>query len=227
MRRARLLLIPLLLAGCATTTRTATGFTTPEAVASLSDSAFALVDSFVVELETTKGAIEIVVRRSWAPHGGPRVGEVVRDRYYDGARLFRAVPGFVIQWGIAADSVTTAKWRGRRLPDDTVRESNRRGTVSFAAGGPNTRTVQLFINLRDNPRLDWLGFAPVGEVISGMDAVNALYTGYGDGATAPNQGKLSNEGEAYLARDFPLLDKILSARVVRAWRAAGSPPAAP
>ena len=182
--------------------------------------AIAAADSVLVRFSTTKGDIDVMLRRSWAPNGAPRVAEAVAAGYYDNARFFRALRGFVVQWGIAADTVTGNRWRARRIPDDTVRESNRRGTVTFAAGGANTRTVQLFINLRDNARLDATSFAPVGEVVRGMDVVDALYTGYGEGAPAgngPTQGKIGAEGEAYLAKDFPLLDQIRAARVVRGY----------
>jgi peptidyl-prolyl cis-trans isomerase A (cyclophilin A) len=191
------------------------------AIAAIPDSAFARADSFLVRFETSKGPIELMVRRHWAPNGAVRVGEAVRAGYYDGARFFRALRGFVVQWGLAADSASTARWRGRRIPDDTVRVSNRRGTVSFAAGGPNTRTVQLFINLRDNARLDAMGFAPIGEIVGGIDAVDAIHTGYGEGGAGggPTQPRITNEGEAYLAREFPLLDRIVSARVTRVWPA--------
>ncbi len=180
--------------------------------------AIAAADSVLVRLETSKGEIEVMLRRPWAPHGAPRVAQAAAAGVYDGARFFRALRGFVVQWGIAADTSTTRAWSARRIPDDTVRESNRRGTITFAAGGPNTRTVQLFVNLRDNARLDALGFAPVGEVVRGMDVVDQLHTGYGEGAPAgqgPTQAKLSAEGEPYLARDFPLLDRIVRARIVR------------
>ena len=191
------------------------------AIAAIPDSAFARADSFLVRFETSKGPIGLMVRKHWAPNGAVRVGEAVRANYYDGARFFRALRGFVIQWGLAADSANTAAWRARRIPDDTVRVSNRRMTVSFAAGGPNTRTVQLFINLRDNARLDAMGFSPIGEIVSGVDAVDAIHTGYGEGGAGggPTQPRITNEGEAYLARDFPLLDRIVSARVVRVWPA--------
>ena len=185
-------------------------------------SAIANADSVLVRFATTKGDVDIMLRRSWAPYGAPRVAEAVATGYYDGARFFRALRGFVVQWGIAADTGVSKTWSARRLPDDTVRESNRRGTVTFAAGGANTRTVQLFVNLRDNARLDAMRFAPVGEVVHGMDAVDALYTTYGEAAPAgkgPSQGKLGVEGEAYLAREFPLLDQIRTARVVRLYSA--------
>ncbi len=182
----------------------------------------AAADSILVRFATSKGDIDVMLRPSWAPQGAPRVAEAVAAGYYDGARFFRALRGFVVQWGIAADTTLSTRWSARTIPDDTVRESNRRGTVSFAAGGANTRTVQLFVNLRDNARLDGMRFAPIGEVVRGIDVVDALYTEYGEGMPSgkgPSQGKISAEGEAYLAREFPLLDQIRTARVVRLYAA--------
>ncbi|MBX3175173.1 MAG: peptidylprolyl isomerase [Gemmatimonadaceae bacterium] len=172
-------------------------------------------DSFVLRLATTKGDIDVMLRRHWSPNGVGRVYEAAFANYYDGARFFRAIRGFVVQFGIAADPAVSASWRERRIPDDTVRESNRRGTLVFAAGGPDTRTTQLFFNLRDNARLDAMGFAPLGEIVAGLEVLDQLFTGYGDGSAAPRQDRLGAEGETYLAAEFPLLDKINSARVVR------------
>lgn len=176
-----------------------------------------LPDSFVARLATTKGEVDIIVRRDWAPNGAAQFYEAVATGYYDGARFFRTIRGFVSQFGLAADTAVTARWRTRTIPDDPVTQTNRRGTLVFASGGPNTRTTQMFVNLRDNPRLDGLGFPPIGEVIRGLDAVDSLYTGYGDGANAPSQERITREGEAYLAANFPLLDRILRATVIRAW----------
>jgi peptidyl-prolyl cis-trans isomerase A (cyclophilin A) len=178
----------------------------------------AAADSFVVRFETTRGAVDLMVRREWAPLGAVQFGLAVADGYYDGAAFFRALRGFVVQWGIAADPAMTAKWRDRRIADDPATQSNRRGTVTFASGGPNTRTVQLFVNLRDNARLDAMGFPPIGEVVRGMEVVDALHTGYGEGAPAgrgPSQDRLTSEGEPYLAREFPQLDRIRTARIVQ------------
>lgn len=174
-------------------------------------------DSFVVRLATSKGAVDAMIRRDWAPQGAARFYELAATGYFDGARFFRSIRGFVTQFGIAADTALTARWAGAPIPDDFVTQSNRRGTLVFASGGPNTRTTQMFINLRDNARLDGLGFPPIGEVIAGLDAVDAFYTGYGDGANAPNQGRITREGEAYLAANFPLLDRIERATIIRAW----------
>lgn len=175
-------------------------------------------DSFVVRFETSKGDIDLMVHRDWAPRGADRVYWLVRHGYYDGARFFRAVPNFVVQFGIAADPAVTANFRARRIADDSVTRSNVRGTLSFAAAGPDTRTTQLFINLRDNQRLDRLGFAVVGQVVAGMAVVDSLYTGYGEGAPrgkGPTQDRITSEGEPYLAKEFPQLDLIRRARIVR------------
>lgn len=178
-------------------------------------------DSFVVRFETGKGDIDLMLHRDWAPRGADRVYWLVRNGYYDGARFFRAVPNFVVQFGIAADPGVTAAFRTRRIADDSVTRSNVRGTLAFAAAGRDSRTTQLFINLRDNQRLDRLGFAVVGQVVAGMAVVDSLYTGYGEGAPrgkGPTQERITNEGEAYLARDFPMLDQIRRARIVRVAR---------
>lgn len=175
-------------------------------------------DSFVVRVETTRGNVDVMVHRDWAPRGADRVYGLVTLGYYDGARFFRAVPNFVVQFGLAANPAATAAVRERRIADDSVRRSNVRGTLSFAAAGPDTRTAQLFINLRDNQRLDRLGFAVTGQVVRGMEVVDSLYTGYGEAAPrgqGPTQERITREGEAYLAKDFPLLDQIRRARVVR------------
>ncbi len=175
-------------------------------------------DSFVVRFATTRGDIDVMVHRDWAPRGADRIYGLVRHGYFDGARFFRAVPNFVVQFGLAADPTATAELRERRIPDDSVLRSNVRGTLSFAAGGPNTRTSQLFLNLKDNQRLDRLGFAVSGQVVAGLHVVDSLYTGYGEGAPrgqGPTQDRITQEGEAYLAKEFPLLDQIWRATVVR------------
>ena len=177
-------------------------------------------DSFLVRLETSEGEVDVMIRRHWAPLGADQLYEAFSTGFYDGARFFRAIRGFVVQFGLAADPAVTAAWADRRIADDPVTESNSRGMVVFAMGGPGTRTTQLFINLRSNARLDAMGFAPVGEVVRGMDAVDRIHTGYGDGGAAgssPNQGRITQEGEAYLAASFPELDRIERARVHRAW----------
>jgi peptidyl-prolyl cis-trans isomerase A (cyclophilin A) len=181
-------------------------------------------DSFRVAFETSRGRFEAVAHRAWAPIGVDRFYDLVRRRYYDDARFFRVVPGFVAQFGLAGDPRVAEAWRTRPIPDEPVRQSNRRGRISFARGGPNTRTVQLFINLRDNVRLDTLGgfgFPPIAEVVAGMDVVDSLYSGYGDASPrgrGPAQDSIRARGTPYLLGAFPRLDFIRRARVVREWK---------
>ena len=136
-------------------------------------------------------------------------------------RFFRAVPNFVVQFGMSGDTSINHAWQSQRMPDDSVKGENARGTLSFAKGGANTRTTQLFINLKDNQRLDPLGFSIVAKVVAGMAVVDSLYEGYGEGPPrggGPSQERIAKEGEAYLAREFPKLDRIVTARVVRKWK---------
>lgn len=174
-------------------------------------------DTFRVRLETSEGDIVIEVRRDWAPLGADRFRELVTGGYYDGARFFRVLPGFVAQFGINGDPQVSAAWRERRIPDDSVRQSNARGTVTFATAGPDTRTTQVFINYADNSRLDGMGFAPFGQVVEGMDIVDRLHAGYGEGAPrgrGPDQSRIQAEGNSYLEREFPELDYIRRATIV-------------
>lgn len=164
-----------------------------------------------VRFATTQGDVVVEVDPAQAPLGAKRLRELVEADFFDGARFFRVVPGFVVQFGIAADPKVSGSWRGRAFPDDPVKASNVRGAVTFATSGPNSRTTQLFVNLRDNARLDEMGFAPVGRVVEGMEVVDKLHAGYGEGAPqgrGPRQDRIQSEGESYLAKDFPLLDKI-------------------
>jgi peptidyl-prolyl cis-trans isomerase A (cyclophilin A) len=173
-------------------------------------------DRFRVTFETTRGPIVIEAHRDWAPIGVDRFWQLARLGYYDGARFFRVVDGFIVQWGLAADPAVTAAWRDRRIADDRVAQSNTRGRVTFATSGPSTRTTQLFINYRDNAFLDERGFAPIGEVVEGLDVAENLWRSYGEGPPSgkgPAQDRIVAEGEAYLARDFGRLDRVLHTRV--------------
>jgi peptidyl-prolyl cis-trans isomerase A (cyclophilin A) len=153
----------------------------------------------------------------WAPLGAARFRALVESGFYDGARFFRVLPGFVAQVGINGDPAVTRKWDKSEIQDDPVRQSNTRGRVTFATGGPNTRTTQIFFNYSDkNARLDSKGFSPFGEVVEGMDVLERLYSGYGEGAPqgkGPDQDRIEKEGNAYLERDFPKLDYIRTARL--------------
>lgn len=174
-------------------------------------------DSFKVLFETTAGDFVVQVVRDWAPLGADRFYNMARHGYFDGVRFFRMVPRFVVQFGLHGDTAVTRAWRGSTILDDSVRTSNRRGTLTFATAGPNTRANQFFVNLVDNARLDAQGFAPIGRVIGGMDTVDRFHAGYGEMAPSgqgPNQGRIMAEGEAYLAAEFPLLDRIVRARLL-------------
>jgi cyclophilin family peptidyl-prolyl cis-trans isomerase len=183
-------------------------------------------DSFDVRVETTRGAMDVRVRRFWSPAGVDRFHALVRQRFFDDVAFHRVIRNFVAQFGIPGDTAVTRAWRGRSIPDDPVMAPNRRGTLSYARGGPNTRSTQLFFNTVDNtPRLDTLntfGFPPIGEVIAGMavlDSLNWEYSGTRGGQTFPGppQDSVTRQGNAYLRRAFPRLDYIVRARVVRSW----------
>jgi len=170
-------------------------------------------DMFKVKLTTTKGDVIIQVNRGWAPLGVDRFYNLVRAGFFKDAAFFRIVPGFVAQFGISARPDVAAVWETAKIPDDRVLESNKRGTLTFATAGPNTRTTQIFINFRDNAGLDAQGFAPFGEVVEGMDLVDKFFSGYGE---APRQDLITSQGKAYLDRSFPNLDRIVNAVVMPA-----------
>jgi peptidyl-prolyl cis-trans isomerase A (cyclophilin A) len=173
--------------------------------------------TFVARFETSSGDFLVEVVRDWAPHGADRFYNLVRSGYYDGVRFFRVVPGFMAQFGIHGDPDVNAVWRAQRIPDDRVVQSNQRGFLTFAMAGPDTRTTQVFINFVDNSRLDEMGFAPFGRVVEGMDVVDALHGGYGDGPPSgrgPEQARIQAEGNAYLARAFPDLDQVRRASIL-------------
>jgi peptidyl-prolyl cis-trans isomerase A (cyclophilin A) len=172
-------------------------------------------DSFLVALATSRGPVALLVHRSWAPRGADRFYALVRSGFYDGARFFRVVRGFVVQFGLPADPQLAQTWSSRLIPDDPVRHPNRRGTVAFASAGPNTRTTQVFVNLADNLRLDALGFSPIGQVAEGLGIVDGLYGQYGE---RPSQDSIRLQGDAYLTRAYPHLDRIGSATIAREWR---------
>jgi homoserine O-acetyltransferase len=176
-------------------------------------------DVFRARFETTKGPFVIEVSRDRAPRGADRFYQLVRARFFDDSRFFRVVPAFIAQFGIPGDPAVTGVWQDRTMPDDPEVEPNLRGTVAFAMKGPDDRRTQLYINLRDNPRNDGQGFAIIGRVIEGMAVVDSLYGGYGEtsggGMRAGRQQRLLEEGNAYLDREFPRLDRIRRAVIVR------------
>jgi len=174
--------------------------------------------TFAVELQTSKGPIVIDVTRAWSPRGADRFYTLVRIGYFRQVAFFRVVEGFMAQVGIHGDPAVNRVWQNRRIQDDPVQQHNTPGMVSFATSGRDSRVNQFFINLVDNSRLDGMGFSPFGRVRD-MAPVNALYSGYGEGAPSgrgPSQGRITGEGNVYLQRDFPELDYIRDARVLPA-----------
>lgn len=177
-----------------------------------------------VRFDTTAGPFVVQVTRAWAPKGADRFYNLVKNGYYDSSRFFRVVPGFMVQFGINGDPKIQKGWREATVTDDPVTQSNKRGFITFAASArPNSRTTQVFINFDDNARLDRQGFAPFGQVVSGMDVVDKINAQYGE---RPDQGRIQEEGNAYLAKEFPKLDVIQKASIVRA-PAAGTKPKPP
>lgn len=168
-------------------------------------------DSFKVLFETSKGQFTIQVNRAWAPIGADRFYFLANNKYYDGTRFFRVLPNFVVQWGIHGDPKVAEAWATRSLEDEPVKQSNQAGIVTYAMGGPNSRTVQVFINKADNSRLDGMGFAPFGRVIDGMHVVEQIHAGYGGDV---KQDMMRQHGQAYLDRWFPKLDYVVHAKVV-------------
>jgi peptidyl-prolyl cis-trans isomerase A (cyclophilin A) len=174
--------------------------------------------TYKVRFETSKGPFVVQVNRAWAPNGADRFFNLVKNGFYDDVRFFRVISGFMVQFGINGQPAIMARWREAQIPDDQVTQSNKRGTITFATAGPNTRTTQVFINFADNAGLDRQGFAPFGQVISGMNVVDSLNAEYGEGAPrgrGPDQGRLQMEGNAYLARDFGRMDFVRKATIER------------
>ena len=174
--------------------------------------------TYKVRFDTSAGVFVIQVTRDWAPLGADRFYNLVKNGYYDETRFFRAISGFMVQFGISGDPALNTVWRNARLGVDPVKQGNKPMRISYAMGGtPDTRTTQVFINFRDNSAsLDKLGFASFGEVVEGQDVVNKIFTGYGEGAPrgkGPEQGRIQSEGNAYLMKNFPKLDYIKKATI--------------
>ena len=175
-------------------------------------------DSFRVKFTTTKGNFTVVVNRAWAPKGADRFHRLVSEGYFKDIRFFRVLPGFMAQFGLSGNPALNAKMDTLRIPDDPVTQSNKRGMLTFATAGPNTRSNQFFINYGDNTSLDVQGFSPFGRVVDGMKVVDAMYGGYGEGAPSgagPSQELIVTQGNEYLQRAFPKLDYIKSATIVK------------
>jgi peptidyl-prolyl cis-trans isomerase A (cyclophilin A) len=173
--------------------------------------------TYQVRLETTQGDILLGVTREWAPLAADRFYNLVKAGYYDGIAFHRVLDDFVAEWGIHGDPWVNAAWRQALMVDEPVTQSNTRGRVTFSKNTPNSRTVQVFINLKDNSSLDGQGFSPFGEVVEGMDVVGSLYSEYGDGPPRGDgvyQAMAIARGDEYLNEEFPLLDRIERAVLV-------------
>jgi peptidyl-prolyl cis-trans isomerase A (cyclophilin A) len=174
-------------------------------------------DVFRAHFTTSKGEFVVAVHRDWAPNGADRFFNLVKMGFFDDTRFFRVVDGFMVQFGINGDPAVNSKWRNATFPDDPVKQHNVRGMMTFAqTGQPDSRTTQVFVNYADNSRLDATGFAPFGEVVTGMNVVESLYKGYGEGAPGgqgPNQSLIQTSGNAYLDKGWPMLDRTLSTAV--------------
>jgi len=185
-------------------------------------------DSYKVRFTTTKGDVVIDVHRDWAPNGADRFYNLVRAGFFTDIGFFRVHPKFMVQFGISGSPKIAAALSNASIKDDAQKESNRRGTITYAATGqPNSRTTQLFINFADNKFLDTQNFPPFGEIVEGMDVVDQIYSGYGEipamGGTGPSPDKIESEGNAYLKKDFPKLDYIKSAAIEGAAAPAATP----
>jgi peptidyl-prolyl cis-trans isomerase A (cyclophilin A) len=166
--------------------------------------------TYKAKFDTSKGAFVVEVHRDWAPKGADRFYNLVKNGFFDDTRFFRVVPDFMVQFGINGDPNIQKNWANANITDDPVKQSNKRGYITFATRGANTRTTQMFINFKDNAGLDRQGFAPFGEVVTGMDVVDKITSQYGE---KPNQGSIQAEGNAYLNKEFPKLDYIKKATI--------------
>ncbi len=175
-------------------------------------------DVFRVKFQTNKGDFEVEVTKAWAPRGASHFYDLVTTGYYDGNRFFRVVRDFIVQFGISGDPAKNRLWGQTAIPDDPVTQSNRKGTITFARLGPHSRTTQVFINLKDNGKvLDNAGFAPFGEVVSGMDVVESIYSFYGEVAprgSGPDPTQIQIQGNVYLENRFPRLDYVVKAGII-------------
>jgi len=172
--------------------------------------------TYKARFDTSKGVFVIDVNREWAPVGADRFYNLVKNGFYDENRFFRVISGFMVQFGINGNPQVSTPWRNAQIKDDPVKQSNKRGFITFATSGPNSRTTQVFINFGDNARLDGMGFASFGQVSNGMNVIDQLYADYGEGAPSgrgPNQGRMQSEGNAYLTKDFPNLDFVRKATI--------------
>jgi len=200
----------------------AAGETKPEAAAPKADKSALLdpaseactqkaPDHFQARFETTSGPFVIEIHREWAPKGADRFYNLVLNGFFDNTTFFRVVPNFVVQFGLNGDPKINAAWKNANIRDDKVLQTNKRGRITFATSGPNSRTTQLFINLNDNAFLDSMDFAPFGEIVNGMQNVDRIFAGYGE---KPRQDLIQSQGDAYLEKSFPNITRITQATIL-------------
>jgi peptidyl-prolyl cis-trans isomerase A (cyclophilin A) len=182
-------------------------------------------ETYQVKFATTRGDFTVTVTRAWAPLGADRFYNLVKHGFYDNASFFRVVPNFVVQFGISANPAVSKAWKTADIQDDPVVQSNKKGYVTFATAGPNTRTTQVFINLKDNGALDHQGFAPFAQVTDGMRVVEMFYDQYD--STGIDQDQIEKLGKPYLDKGWPKLDSIKTATVVGAVAPAAHPGSKP
>ena len=175
---------------------------------------------FKARFETTQGNFDIEAKRAWSPEGVDRLYQLIKNEFYSDIAIFRVVPGFVAQFGIHNDSLINASWRSFKIEDEEVVESNDFMTISFARGGVKTRTTQLFINLKNNKRLDALaysgvkGFPVIAKVIAGKDNILKFYDGYGD-RLGMRQDSLNRYGNAFIRTNYPEIDFIKKTYILK------------
>jgi cyclophilin family peptidyl-prolyl cis-trans isomerase len=174
-------------------------------------------DTVTADMETSRGPVTIQLIREWAPHGVDRFYNLARAGYFDDSRFYRVIIGFVAQFGVAGNPTIATLWASQKIPADSVREHNVRGAISFAQYKPTDRNTNLFVNLSDNPKLDTLGFAPIGRVTSGMEVLDSLYFMYGDVASSPpplgDPARLYRESNKYLDAKYPKMDRLIKITV--------------
>ena len=168
--------------------------------------------TYKASFDTSAGTFVITVHRAWAPKGAQRFYNLVKNGFYDECRFFRVVPDFMVQFGINGDPSIQSNWANANITDDPATQSNKKGYVTFATRGKDTRTTQVFVNFKDNSFLDKQGFAPFGEVTSGMDVVEKITSQYGE---KPNQGTIQSQGNTYLKAQFPKLDYVKKATIAK------------
>ena len=171
-------------------------------------------DTFKVKFTTSKGEFTVEAHRDWSPNGADRFYNLVKIGFFNEVRFFRVIPGFVAQFGIHGHPQVAKAWQNANIQDEPVKEGNKRGRLVFAKGGPNSRSTQFFINFKENTQLDAMGFPAFAEIVGGMDVVDAINKEYADGPSS-HQGEITRFGNPWLKKQYPNLDYIKSAELMK------------